>query len=1225
MGRNSLAYLVNIQAAVCGAFFENMEFLGYFLGKSEKRNLKIFFFLEEFIWKNFKKEGSKNFFEYFMKIMLKNGLVNSLLGLFKKKFIFKNYQNKNVSSKINLGYILKVFDFLIDIINLYPDEKIKNDLVKNLKEESFAYLLETSENDILTNQFSNFIILIEKIENIIPESEEEKFFLIENKKIEIITDYLKNSKTDEKTLIQKTLNNYQKKIPNKKTRKILTNKFLEKKIIYILFQEKPLRRILQNVHPFLNFMSNSINYKILENLMIIEKNEIGKDKEIIKNSIDVFSKNLDNKVLLTVIEKCYKNLKEVNEPMMNLLVNYIDIENGNLLKDFIDNFLDCNNYDEEIKSKILEFFFKILNDPSSKMGDKISEIALKGFKKLVRVYSMKKDLISFFEISYRNFMEINTGMETLIILKSLAKHCVSLNLFNGKGYQEKHNFDFIKNSRFLEIMMEFLIENEEKMASYEDVNMYKIYFKFFSYVLKRIPDLKLNENYFQKIWTFCFESNKYLLRKEFKMFLIKHYDEELQNFKIFRLYFLQKNLPIKNRSLEYYQTYFFLFNKINQKSENIFIKTTDNNIPFLEIKESIYNLQGIEPLWNFIYFSSDSKLLNFIIEFAMRIYRGFPIYNNFKIVKEVYSDFMINFKKFLIKGKNENFSEGINNILIWGIFFLADLKGKKNIANIGKEITNVIVHYKDDEILLNCFKDTSLMGLLFILKKKFKFSNGLYIFMNFKPIKLLTVLENYPVSRILVNSDYEKEIYIKQTKMIDFKKEKKDFEINYLDDDEIYEVYLQLLENPDEFYRANISKFLEIIPIHNRFYIFFNRVMSNKMADLKKQLSFDNEIKFNFLISLLKKILLKKNNNLKKKIFDNKIISFLNFINFLNDHPDKKKNYFNDTRIKLLEILNIIIKNPLKFFRERNLIEKILNQLLGHINQIQKKKKMIPMEKEKLKTIITFFFTVKKSEQIKLPSIITYFENILQEENPEINFNLILNISENIHNFKFSENDIKDLIFYLKNKEIDNCHTLSFILLDLSLKTIPKKKIQEENLTEKIKKLINLTFHFLDPKINYDFLLFFTKIILNYLKSYNFPMNLNNKVHDWLNFYIFRTGELETKINYYSIFSNKKFFKKILKLLKSLLKQPNPTSKKVTDLLSNFINQQIFRSKKLDDWSLDKLVGPITDNNESRGLNNLGSTCYINSSLQQLFSIKDFSDYITYLNVGDDSTLHNVS
>ena len=1226
MERNSLSYLVNIESAVCSNFFENIEFLEFLIGISRKRKLKIFLILEELIWENFNKNGSENFSEFFQNLMIQNGLINVLLSLFKKKHILKNFQNKKISTKINLQFIIKVFDFLTEFIKLNPNQQIKNNLLKNLKKESVAYLNDISQNDIDSNSFLNYINFIEKVKKIITDEEELLNLEIQNKKIDLIISYLKHPKINEKSIIELVLNKYNKEITNKKRRISLSKDFLEKDILFFLFQDKYLRSMLKNIHPFLNFMGSSINYQTLENLMIIEKNEIGQDKGLIKNGLDVLSKNLDNEIIYKVIEKCYKNLNEVNEPMMNLLVNYIDIENDNYLKDFIDNFLDSNNYNVEIKGKILDFFFKILNDPSSTMDEKISEIALKGFKKLVRIYPVKKELILFFEIAFRNFMEINTNLETLIILKSIVKHCVNLNIFNENTYDENHDFDFIKKSKFLEIMMEFLFENEDKMADYEDTNMFKQYFKFFSYVLKRIPGLNLNEIYFKKIWVFCFESNKYILRKEFQIFLKKHYDEELKNFRIFPSYFNQNNLQIKNGSLEYYETYFFLFNKINENAGNIFIKTIDNNLPYLEIKESIYNLLGVEQLWKFIYLSSNPKLLNIIIDFAMRIYRGFPIYNNFTIIKETNSDYMLNFKKYLVKGKKDNFAEGINNILSFGIIFLKDLKGKKKIINIGEEETDILVRYNNKEFDVRCSKNYSLMGLLLILKKKFKFSNGLYILMNYKPIKLLTILENYPVSRILINNN-EKEICIRQTKMVDLKKEKKEFKKNFLDDEEIYDVYLQLLENPDEFYRTNISKYLEIIPIHHKFYEFFDRIMGIRKADIKKQLSFQNEIKFNFLISLLKKILLKKKKNIqiKKKILENKILSFLEFIIFLNTYPDTKKIYFNDTRIRVLEILNIVITHPLKFFREQNLVKDILNQLYNHINEIQKKTLIIPNQKEKIKTIITFYFTMKFTGQIKLPTILTYFENILQEDNSEINFDIILNISENIHKFKFNEKDLKDFLFYLKNKNIDSCSSFSFILLDLSLKIINKKKIEEQHLIEKIKKLLNQTFHFLDPNINYEFLFFFTNLILSYLKKYNFPMDLHNKVHEWLNFYIFRTGKLETKINYYSIFSNKDFFKTILKLLKRLLKQHNTTSKEVILLLSNFITEQIFRDNRLDDWSLDKLVEPINSNNESRGLYNLGSTCYINSSLQQLFSIKDFSDYITYLNnVGDNSTLHNV-
>ena len=94
------------------------------------------------------------------------------------------------------------------------------------------------------------------------------------------------------------------------------------------------------------------------------------------------------------------------------------------------------------------------------------------------------------------------------------------------------------------------------------------------------------------------------------------------------------------------------------------------------------------------------------------------------------------------------------------------------------------------------------------------------------------------------------------------------------------------------------------------------------------------------------------------------------------------------------------------------------------------------------------------------------------------------------------------------------------------------------------------------------------------------------------------------------LFKSDKSRKTAFELVKSIC-QINPKSAHLfTEIVTNFMSEPVWRTKKKSDWSLSVVMQKAKSRTGYVGMKNLGNTCYMNSLMQQMFMIPLFRQQI---------------
>ena len=1219
-------FLVDFKLALISCLPEFLYILKSLLGESKKK-IKLFDNLESNFWSQQEDLMEfKNHKEFFFDFIKSSNIFDCIFKITCFSFKIEN-KDKIEILKINTGLLIPIYDFLITIILTATKIEERRLFLYKTEKSINEYLLNFTKSDAeLTDidKIYNLYKIRNKINILTKKYEIETNFneiTFEELKIKILFFYL-NSENFKKTLkTSKYLNAYLTLKTQKKLKKHITNKFLQNNIIKILYGNNSKNDLIKTTHEFVEFIAPFINFELLCQMFEFKK-KANKAKIVeIDHALKVFMRYMESSILNETVRKIYSDLENINVFVLSFLIESVVMNKdskGNFFSNFFWDFKDGGL--EAIRLETLSLLYKLLADPEIVIGKNILKFCLDGFKRILDEFSPKIVVQKYFDMGFRKFNGDDFNLEIVELLFYVSEKIVIKKGFLGIGKSSNLDDGYLKKFNICKIMQNFLEKNFKRMDNKENQIFLEFFFKFYSNIIEKL-NLNLERQFFNKTWLFCFNSESQFLRNLFVDFVKKNYENTLNVFQIFPSYFNDAFIKIDNKNKEYYNLFFYLFIVENEKAGIIETLTKKIEDQVFETNNKLEYLEGFEKLWEFLLFTEKESLIKIIINFIILIYRSFNSKITIEKSKTIINNFLNRSKIYLhMSFTKRNFSAAKNYLKLSTKYIESFNKKKKSNRNSFEKV-EIIFKYENIKKNIQVEANLNFSGLLEELIKQFNLKGFFNLKINKQLINSYILLEKYDMLNIPKNEYGERVVEIEEVeKNLDLDV-LKNFILQILKfDEEIFSICECLLDEKNDFFKNDLLAFMKKFQ-PQRNYLRYFKIKFSVLPSLKieKILFLDNSFKFQLFLDLLN-VLLKneirnKNHNIIKIIRKQHLPNLISFLAKILKDEKKEENIINclNITISILEEKNNLTMFIINFNKINDLI--LQNTFFLTENIFQKFE-----NKFKYQILLDLWVNMYRSNCLKFSSFVENLLNFLNIKQKNILYENFKIFIEQFDKIEFDNNEINKLISLYNKKKEDENYLVNIVFLKIFSK-FQKEKKNDKNLENVLKITIREFFTTLPEKKTPIFMKFlicfsleiFSSLEENFLKPSLTITNwidnlfLNKKIDE--NFFEAEFNLFESPENFNNLFS-------IIKIFANLNKE---NKESVLDMFLDFVKLQNLRENSKNSWSKEEKK--IKINKDYKGLQNLGCTCYINSSLQQMFMIKPLKNYILNLKVKKDFKL----
>ena len=1199
-------------------------------------------FIDEMCGPTFESLVNKSYYSYLLSCLKSQNLENKMNALNDISDIIISIKNEKTQHKIFSDFIIQN-----KILEIIFAEGIHDEIIKR----SINLYVDFAENNLLDDKYIEEIIkrqdnkfmkkLLNRIISVFPKEKKDHFFqrlskgIIFNNKsnndIEFISELteaclkIPTEKNPKEKNVVININNNHNKIDEKNFYGLnmifdYIIKDFDDKIKYeennvdfaidsfkntiyralYLNQLKPdevfifIEKILENIKN--NNKHNSVvqSMKLFQYLMDVIKSKKN------NNNLNVNLKSLDQKynIILLLIED---------------LIRYMSLLPENFSDEKIYEGIYPHSINIEQRLKLIFYFFK---KSSGNYGLNLSD--KKYIEKLFKIFSSdkyKKDLNKFYEIFSKNINEIDDKI---------------LSDFFAYLLQDKSELDIktINNKESINFIIKiFTSININKKSIYHDGRTIRVDgavpiegFDMLFDLLTQNPNNEVQNSISELLCTICISFKDYSKEEIIQNYWKKYYNKiipYLDNIKkshdkvafngiiklLNKIYSFTCNpygkMPQKNdfhSPQGEFKTY--RFEKIGVKTkEKEYRLRAGMNDTILELRWKLGYYYDI-PINNVTFIGFDNKVYNLNNDFDIFI----KVFNDQKYFGE---------KNVSVKVKNEPFeflkirdnpkdfiekNENLYNILIDNLK-IDSKNGLNDVENENKQkIWNIISKLPKNYFFLNNLKQ-------FGVNKDNNNNNDLCSFININEIYILT----YSL-QCLYYFLFEKKI---NNEII---KDKNDYLNNFINvysgDKYILESLLKIEIDKENCYPIKIECLTIVINILQEF-------MKNRLTKEKIEKNLSNGNTYELIIKKLSDIISellelnysKYNNNLNKFKDDVIIIKTPDVKNNDNDNINKTIAKLIENIFDFIEEISkgrdpymlYMFKNTQLFKKifvvdyiqseadeSRKVIEDYLIKNYGKNNEYIKKYLEIIL------TVEIFNYLVKNNSAWKYFQVIS---SIMKKYEENLTKNNILGDKDN------SEKKI-DSQYYIQSKQIID------IILDYILTECEKDETNEEDLGEKEAKISKQNKEHFKEGI----LLFLSDLIkLNQKELVQYILNKVNIFDLFINKCLLRKcieNPLETK-NPFCLTnqSQNPVYNLLIIILKNI--QDNELYNKIIDTLNKLHQKGFWKTYNHKNWELDSKE---MQKGKYIGLQNMSSTCYLNSIIQQLFMIPMLRESILKIN-----------
>lgn len=871
------------------------------------------------------------------------------------------------------------------------------------------------------------------------------------------------------------------------------------------------------------------------------------------------------------------------------------------------------NMNDELVRKILLLFRRILSIENDHVDERTKLKAIEGFRFICANFDLIEDKE---EMAGNAFSFIGNEFCPVYYIAILSSLVSSEEKQNAKLKKKTTGFVVNKlvNKSYLDSLYKFLRNNIERLRTKRKS---RLFHHFYSLLLSLLTEAERKKKTVDKeqlvaVIKFSILSPSNNLRETTTSFL-KKWKENKGTPRIFPACFeLPKNFRnnfVINAS--YINSFIETFISENEKCKNLVTEHQKFSTRIFNITNSFSKFKGINELWKLVSFADGDDAFRSISDFMTQLYKSFTIDTSKSQLKSFGSHFI----KYLIISLREEHQlankEAVNRYLKLAIKVLKSLEGVRFTSDQANMKINVNVIFQKKNMAISTKSNATLLEIETQLRKKTSFKKRLQPIVMGKKATFYSAIEQITAYQLnysqknggqhIIMLPINKFVDLEQYKSIIFSSFSKDKSFNDT-------VEGLILDENNGIYKDNLKTILSMLPPHEHFHKYFKSRFDEE-GSIKSILKEEEGFAFDVYSTQLLNALTTEHGNKKKPItkmlIHNYFDKFLDYFFNTTEQPPTT-----ETLEKQLVIIRIIVvmvgyeERPELSQKTADDYHSALIDILGELNHKKTKNRRKDVETVMKNLFMLYYLDTQNIETIlkKMRDIRGRLSNI----SSDIVFGLIETIKVFPAN-KIYVKDVDDLFTKSQNSYGE------FILVNIKLllkvyKTHSSLTDPEESLFQMFKVLLRLK----KPDFPSDFI-DLTLQFMNEGFAYSplFYEDLADEIRLWLDFYFFQTKQDSTNYDkYYNLITTQDRVTNLFNFIGSYTSYNLENAKNINEILSTFIGYQKHRGASENEWSLNPAIDYHDQENEFRGLTNLGMTCYVNSAVQQLFMIEDFLSFI---------------
>lgn len=783
-----------------------------------------------------------------------------------------------------------------------------------------------------------------------------------------------------------------------------------------------------------------------------------------------------------------------------------------------------------------------------------------------------------------------------------------------------------EGTSIIKLCCNFLEQNATNIEEWTDKNLYQYTFSVIDYWTKLKNGLSINEYEFKELISFCYNTDYSSLKTAAHIFLTEHYEELDVCHDIFpELFNLSRTQSPKiNKSspelVELFIEYFIL---INCKKGHIKTYSIEGTSDGFKCVNSISDLIGEYELWMIVYNTSNLEVLNRLSRFMNQIYKSCSLTASKIILKEMAHNFTIKFLTSAVEAvENKNIS-ALNSILHVALYVINNITGIKLKDKASSHYISIKVYYKrhKDHVIVDL--NTTFLGLIDHAKETFNKHKNLSVYVEEIEFNSLNMLEEITASIFdSTNFDERKVIFRDQSNFVDLYYYR-DKILSILSNQKTFFTIIEnLIKTENVELNEKVDALIKTFPPHKFYINYFYKALSDKREPLSTIMQYERNYLFDRYIQILLSIITRNNDNdckdiiklIKNKHLNNMYLLIIELKDCKRDPCDRTTN-----QLLLLDIIVKIVNFNFKFKIKKENVDMIFKTLIDLLKTIDRFGIIKKKNKNCLKIVARSLLVLNYVKALPLKTILEDIEKTVAELQETSNA-FIIDLCEAINEYPSSSISWSELRTLIKENRERFFHSeYILVYLTIILKKYDDKKIVSEGCEELLKKYIKKILISKKTTSDSQIIILTIKILHKILLKYkNIDFNCNDEFISWIDFYIFRTNQTADKYsNYFYILDDDQNPQHVFNLIYVAFERKDLNANEIQQLLQKFVRYQKYRGNSQHNWNITEKIQALENNSKYRGLVNLGSTCYLNSCLQQLFMIGDFFSFITKLKIND--------
>lgn len=994
-------------------------------------------------------------------------------------------------------------------------------------------------------------------------------------------------------------------------------------------------------------------------------------KKTVKRLVDSFNTNLNTVGyfnLSFLIDWVFKRneASSYQRSRVELRKSYNSDRKGSLVnsskKNEEENNIDISQNEKKVVNDIYKLLHKIITSDDKKISGRIKEKAIEGFDFITSNFDFEEERSNFLRLSFEEINKNNPNVFHIFILSALSEQKEkakkktakkktpnqklkakekkakkgkkyenlvneTINNINDKSAINSFTIEDIVRTNYERQLIDFLYSSYKEMTGIKPTNLFNSFYRFLLNAITAAKRIKKqpNQDNITKLLQFSIFQKQPRLRKEAITFTKNFSDLKIKN-NIFPACFVPPKdfQDVSIIDAGFVVTFLDIFMAQNEAEKKLVTSDYTNIANIYLIKASLAKIKGIDELWAFLDYVEDKDAFRQILSSLTIFYKSFGIKTGKGVLKGFGNHLVYNIVAGLKRSHRRKNYKAVDRFLFVGLKILGLLKGQF----FGDETANmksyVRVTTKRSITDINTHSNATLLEVIRKYKEADEKRGGYVPKIERKKITFFSALEQITVFS-LANIQGNRSVIVRlepiggvvdlafyQRHVFGFLARNKDF----------YEVVLNLLDDDDKTYRQNLYELLKILPPHESFTAYFRSNFAKPTIQPRRLFKADKPHMFSIYInhllgSLEKEKKMKKNAMGKLICSKNHYNSLVGYLLVLNDEGPSESHL--ERRIRLAELLAESVNFQNKPITNDQQMKKLYNICVDMLKEININGKNDI--KRSIAIITKLIITIHYLKNKKLNEILKN----LEEKNPsfkKISEHVINGLSDSFKEFPPKELKSKELksLFEVGSDFKKDEFTLVYSQLYLKTFTSGKTTVNDEVAKNLYSKLLTLHKNNLPSSFVFTILYHIKEVFGSKPNLFNF---FSTQIFDFLDFHFFQINKKKNNYDLYlELLKNKEGMVTLFEFVTRFADVSPDIAMKVVSMLNEFTSYQKYRTNSQNDWNINRPVAVSSfKNNKFRGLRNLGNTCYINSSVQQLYMIEEFVSFIIGLDLPNEEKL----